>query len=155
MDSVDTDRQDHLPIEEMDLFLRFEEVSDRVWEIVLEWNPVAIDTVGKQLVRASDSVGANLVEGDGRYSMPDSLNFFTIARASARETRLWIRRAIRRKLITLDKGEALISSLESSTRQLNRPVRYRRSAKERFKVRENISAYSVTTDDPFTCDLNG
>jgi four helix bundle protein len=77
----------HLPIEEMEVFRRYLEIADWVWNLVGEWPPLALDTVGKQILRAVDSVGANLVEGDGRHSQADALHFFVIARASARETR--------------------------------------------------------------------
>ncbi len=36
-----------------------EKLADQVWEVVLGWNNFARDTVGKQLVRSADSVGAN------------------------------------------------------------------------------------------------
>jgi four helix bundle protein len=45
-----------------------EQLADLVWEIVLGWNAFARDTVGKQLVKAADSVGANIAEGTGRGS---------------------------------------------------------------------------------------
>ena len=34
------------------------------WSI--EWVPLARDTVGKQLIRAADSIGANIAEGVGQ-----------------------------------------------------------------------------------------
>ena len=37
-----------------------EQLADLTWDIVLEWNGFARDTVGKQLVKAADSVGANI-----------------------------------------------------------------------------------------------
>ena len=36
-----------------------EEISDLVWDIVIKWEKFARDTIGKQLVNAADSVGAN------------------------------------------------------------------------------------------------
>jgi hypothetical protein len=35
-----------------------EQLSDRVWNIALGWDPFAKDTIGKQLVKAVDSIGA-------------------------------------------------------------------------------------------------
>ena len=32
-----------------------ENISDRIWDLVMEWDFFAKDTVGKQLVRAADS----------------------------------------------------------------------------------------------------
>ncbi len=43
-----------------------EELADEVWESVFEWKHFEKDTLGKQLVRATDSIGANIAEGTGR-----------------------------------------------------------------------------------------
>jgi four helix bundle protein len=52
-----------VPFEQLEVYRLAERLSDEVWGIVLPWNNFARDTVGKQLVRAADSVGANLAEG--------------------------------------------------------------------------------------------
>ncbi|HIK06547.1 MAG TPA: four helix bundle protein [Trichormus sp. M33_DOE_039] len=38
----------------------------RIWNIVKKWDNFAKDTVGKPIVRAADSICANLAEGRGR-----------------------------------------------------------------------------------------
>ena len=43
-----------------------EELSDLIWEIVGRWNGFDRDTLGNQIVRSADSVGANIAEGVGR-----------------------------------------------------------------------------------------
>jgi four helix bundle protein len=50
-------------------------------------------TVGQQLVRAADSVGANLAEGCGRAHKPGQRRLCFIARASAWELEHWLDRA--------------------------------------------------------------
>jgi four helix bundle protein len=77
-----------------------EQLADQVWEIVLGWNSFARDTVGKQLVRATDSIGANVAEGTGRGTYADNRRFVKIARGSLNETKHWLRRAYRRKLLS-------------------------------------------------------
>jgi four helix bundle protein len=76
-----------------------EELADRIWEIVLSWNTFAQDTVGKQLVKAADSVGANISEGAGRGTFADNRRFVRISRGSLNETQHWLRRAYKRKLL--------------------------------------------------------
>ena len=43
-----------------------EELADNIWEIVVKWNRLAQDTVGKQLKNSADSIGANIAERTGR-----------------------------------------------------------------------------------------
>ena len=77
-----------------------EQLADLIWEIVLGWNAFARDTVGKQLVKAADSVGANIAEGTGRGSYVDNRRFVKIARGSVNETKHWLRRAFKRRLLS-------------------------------------------------------
>jgi len=77
-----------------------EQLADRIWEIVPGWDTFARDTVGKQLVKAADSVGANTAEGTGRGTFVDNRRFVKIARGSLNETKHWLRRAFKRRLLT-------------------------------------------------------
>ena len=113
-------------IEEMDVFRELERLSDEVWERVSNWSPLAQDTVGKQLVCALDSIGANLVEGDGRYTYRDKLNYCYIARGSLKETCYWIRRVQQRSLLQDDVAHSLLQRLERIQRWLNALITQRR-----------------------------
>lgn len=86
--------------EKLRVYQLSEKLADQIWEIVLGWNNFARDTVGKQLVRAVDSVGANISEGAGRGRFLDNKRFVRIARGSLNETQHWLRRAYKRRLLT-------------------------------------------------------
>ena len=73
--------------EKLRVYQLSEEISDLVWEIVLKWDSLAQDTVGKQLIKASDSIGANLAEGSGRGSTAENRRFAKIARGSLFEVK--------------------------------------------------------------------
>jgi len=81
-----------------------EELADEVWSIVTKWDNFARDTVGKQLVRSTDSIGANIAEGEGRGSYR---RFIKIARGSLQETQHWLRRAFKRNLLNEDQIKSL------------------------------------------------
>ncbi|MBA4066341.1 MAG: four helix bundle protein [Isosphaera sp.] len=112
-----------LPFDELEVYQAAERLTDEVWDIVRTWDNFAKDTVGKQLVRAADSIGANIAEGCGRQSYKDNQRFVKIARGSLNETRHWLRRAYRRKLLTPEQVAALKPVLDSLPKRLNAYLR--------------------------------
>lgn len=76
-----------------------EKLADEIWRIASGWNILAPDMVGKQLVRAADSIGANIAEGTERESFADNRRFVRTARGSLNETKHWLRRAYGRDLL--------------------------------------------------------
>ena len=98
-------------------------LADQIWSIVVKWNVFARDTVGKQLVRAADSIGANIAEGSGRGSSQDYRRFRRIARGSLYETLHWLRRAYTRKLLTANQTSELRSIISELSPTLNAYLR--------------------------------
>ncbi len=105
--------------ESLDVYRLSEELADILWDMVKEWQPLARDTVGKQLIRAGDSIGANIAEGHGRGSYQDNRRFVRIARGSLNETRHWLRRAYRRQLLTEHQIAKLQPLIEELAPRLN------------------------------------
>jgi len=105
--------------EELRVYQMSESLSDKIWEIVVGWNALPRDTVGKQLIRAVDSIGANIAEGAGRGSYQDNRRFVRIARGSLNETRHWLRRAHQRNLLTSEQTIALKTILDQIAPSLN------------------------------------
>ncbi len=91
--------------EDLQVYRLAERLANEVWHAVRKWERLAQDTLGKQLIRAADSVGANIAEGYGRGSYQDNRRFVRIARGSLYEARHWLRLAFRRGLL----DEALIA----------------------------------------------
>ena len=85
--------------EDLRVFQLAEKLADETWDIVSDWEYFAKDTVGKQLVKSADSIGANIAEGSGRGTPKDNKRFIRISRGSYNETKYWLRRARRRNLI--------------------------------------------------------
>jgi len=105
--------------ESLDVYRLAEALSDAVWEMVTKWKPLAQDTVGKQLIRSADSIGANIAEGCGRGTFKDNCHFVHIARGSLYEARHFLRRAFRRKLLPDDRVERIQSLLSELGPKLN------------------------------------
>jgi four helix bundle protein len=64
------------------------EIGEEVWDVVMRWKFFEKDTVGKQLVRAVDSIAANLSEGLGRYHYRETKNFGIILAVPCSKQRL-------------------------------------------------------------------
>jgi len=112
-----------LEFENLDIYKLAEKLADQVWNLVASWDGFAKDTVGKQLVRSTDSIGANIAEGSGRGSYQDNRCFVRIARGSLNETRHWLRRAFRRNLLKDEQVNLLKSLLDELAPRLNAYLR--------------------------------
>ncbi|PEN13214.1 hypothetical protein CRI94_11270 [Longibacter salinarum] len=95
------------------------QLSDEVWDIVKGWPRFERNTIGTQLVRAVDSVGANLAEGAGHGSEADNRRFVYIARGSLYEAKHWLHRAHRRGLLLADDVETLQPMMKKLFPKLN------------------------------------
>jgi four helix bundle protein len=62
-------------LEDLRIYQLAMDIGERVWEIVVRWDYFAKDTVGKQLVKATDSMAANLSEGYGRFHYKENKQF--------------------------------------------------------------------------------
>ncbi len=93
--------------EELKVFQLAEQLADKVWDIVMSWKYFEKKTVGKQLVQAADSIGANISEDAGRGTPKDNQRFIRIARGSFNETKFWLRRANKRDLLSKTQIEGL------------------------------------------------
>lgn len=109
--------------ENLEIYQLSEKLADEVWDIVLGWSSLAKDTVGKQIIRSADSIGANIAEGSGRGSDKDYSRFLKISRGSLYETRHWLRRAFKRKLLTDDQIKSLTPTIQKLTPKLNAYLR--------------------------------
>ena len=105
--------------ETLEVYRLSERIADEIWKIVLRWDRFARDTVGKQLVRAVDSIGANIAEGHGRGADLDHRRFVKIARGSMNETMHFLRRAYRRDLLKASQVEKLKPMFEELAPRLN------------------------------------
>ena len=94
-------------------------LADDIWNLAVTWSPLAQRTVGEQLIRAADSIGANIAEGSGRGTFRDNRHFVHIARGSLYETKHFLRRAFRRKLLKPQQIEQLKCNLDELAPTLN------------------------------------
>ena len=111
--------RDRTNFEKLRVFLLSEKLADELWLIARGWSNFDRDTLGKQLVRAGDSIGANIAEGVGRGKFLDNRRFVRIARGSLNETKYWLRRGHKRKLLTPEQTSVLKPMLDELAPTLN------------------------------------
>lgn len=105
--------------ENLEVYQLSERLADEIWVIARGWERFAKDTVGEQMVRSADSVGANIAEGSGRGSYADNKRFVRIARGSLNETQHFLRRAFKRKLLTAEQVQSLKPLVDELAPRLN------------------------------------
>ncbi|WYL92864.1 MAG: four helix bundle protein [Gloeotrichia echinulata IR180] len=105
--------------QELRVYKLAEKLADEIWKIVERWDIFAKNTMGIQIVRSADSIGANIAEGVGRGSYQDNRRFIKIARGSLNETQHWLRRAYIRKLLTIEQIDKLKLIIDQLRPQLN------------------------------------
>ena len=108
-----------LKFEELRVLQAAEAVADGIWRQVVRWDTFARETVGKQLARAGDSVGANIAEAYGRFHYGEKLQFLYYARGSLFETKYWLNRAQERALLPAELAADYVTQLTDLARQLN------------------------------------
>jgi len=74
-------------------------LADQLDSTVAEWESFARWSLGIQLVRAADSVGANIAEAHGRATLPDQRRLLHVARGSLLEAEHWVDVAAHRRLL--------------------------------------------------------
>ena len=131
------------------------EVGEKVWSIVDKWNYFEKDTIGKQLIRSTDSIAANLSEGFGRYHYKEKKNFSYYSRGSLYETRTWIEKAKYRKLMGENDFLYSRNNLNEIGKMLNGYIKSigETPINEQNKINEPEEYYSIIpNDDIFPID---
>jgi four helix bundle protein len=83
---------------ELDVYRRSVALGSALAEAVRDWDNFALWTCGVQMVRAADSIGANIAEAHGRDTFLDRRRQLYVARGSAFELEHWLEVAVERRL---------------------------------------------------------
>ena len=87
-------------LDDLEIYKISMEIGNTAYEIVSKWSSFDRDTLGKQLVRAADSIALNISEGYGRFFFKENKNFCYYSRGSAKETSTALDKAYSRNLIS-------------------------------------------------------
>lgn len=123
------------------------EIGDKVWEIIDGWDFFNKDTLGKQFVRAADSIALNIAEGYGRFFYKENKNFNYYSRGSAFECTGCLRKAVKRKLITEEDNLELRLIFEKYFKLMNGYIKSIGAAQNINKLHEDEIIYRIKEKD--------
>lgn len=113
-----------LSIDKIDAYNRSFNLSNKIWDIVINWENFEKFTVGKQLVNSSDSISANIAEGFGRYNKKDKIKFYRYSNGSLLESIDWIKKSEIRGLISKEQFDYLMENFNALPKELNQLTKY-------------------------------
>jgi four helix bundle protein len=111
-------------LEDLEVYRISLEISDKIWSIIINWDNFSRNNIGGQLLRAIDSVGANISEGYGRGSKLDNARFVKMARGSLFETKHWLTISKRRNLLSDSDTKEILEDIESLLPRLSAYINY-------------------------------
>jgi four helix bundle protein len=125
-------------LETLEVYRLAEEFSDKVWFIVSGWNYFDKRGIGAQLTSAADSISANIAEGYGRHHYSESKNFYYYARGSLLESKSWLSKCGRRKIISEVQCNELLKDAETILAKLINYIKF--VEKSQKEVKKKVSA---------------
>ena len=99
-------------------------LSNYVWNIIMQWDYLAKNMIGKQFARSVDSISANIAEGFGRYSKKDKIKFYRYSYGSIKESLDWNEKARIRQLITKAEYKHIFGELNKLPREVNGLIKF-------------------------------
>lgn len=99
-------------------------LSNQVWDIIIKWDYFAKDTVGKQFVKAVDSISANIAEGFGRYTKKDKIKFYRYSFGSLYESLDWNEKSHIRELLSQEDYSFIFNELIKLPKALNSLIQF-------------------------------
>ncbi len=114
----------YLQLNDLDVYKVSFSLSNYVWAVVIDWNFFSKDTVGKQFVRAIDSISANIAEGFGRHSKKEKIAFYRYSRGSIKESFDWNEKARVRALIKPEEYKYIFTELDKLPRLINQLIQF-------------------------------
>lgn len=89
----------YLSLNSLKVYQLSRNLSQLVWKIFIDLSWEEKKIIGFQFVESTDSVGANIAEGYGRYHFLDRRKFYFNARGSLLESRHWFELVKERNLL--------------------------------------------------------
>lgn len=119
-------------IKELNVYIKALKFSNMIWDICNKWDKFAKFSIGIQLVKAVDSISANIAEGYGRYHFKENLHFCYIARGSMEETFDWLRKVKTRELLNEQQNGIIDDFVTTFPKEFNGYIKYIKKSMNEF-----------------------
>lgn len=116
--------KNYLKLNDLNAYKVAYNLSNYVWDIVINWGYFEKDTVGKQFVRSIDSISANIAEGFGRFGKKDKINFYRYAAGSIKESLDWNEKSKKRSLLSEKEYKYILFELQKMPREINYLIKF-------------------------------
>jgi four helix bundle protein len=114
----------YLKLNDIDAYKIAFNLSNFIWDLVIKWERIGLDTVGKQFIRSVDSISANVAEGFGRYSKKDKIKFYRISFGSMYESLDWNEKAFKRNLISKKEFDYIFNELQKLPKLIHQLINF-------------------------------
>ena len=112
-----------MQLEDLEIYQLSMAVGEKNWSVVDELKYFEKDAIGKQLIKAADSIAANISEGFGRFHYKEAKQFNYYARGSLFETKTWLTKAHKRNLVSENDFKQLIQEFDIIGVKLNNYIK--------------------------------
>jgi four helix bundle protein len=130
-----------MDLEELKVYQLSMDMAEKIWSHITKWDFFSKDTIGKQLMRAADSVAANLSEGFGRYHYKEAKQFGYYSRGSLYETKTFLRKAFNRSLILKEEFDFFSNEIKIIGIKLNNYINSIGNSNVNSGVKEDSPPY--------------
>jgi four helix bundle protein len=114
----------YLKLNDIECYKTAFHLSNKVWNAVMNWDRLAQNTIGEQIIRSTDSISANIAEGFGRYGKKDKIKFYRIAYSSMLESLDWNEKAKARKLTSNEEYTYIFDELQKLPKAINSLIKF-------------------------------
>lgn len=126
-----------MKLEDLEVYNLSMELADSVYNVIMEFDFFHKDTLGKQWIRAIDSVSLNISEGFGRYTHRDSRVFSIIARGSLYESKTCLNKVFRRNIISEEVYHEILKEHNNLGVKLNNFINYQTNLIKKQQLNNN------------------
>lgn len=111
--------REYLSLDKLDVYVLSRELSKVGWKIYSEFDWRTKKIIGDQFIESTDSVGANVAEGYGRFHYLDKIKFYYNARGSLKESRHWFELMTERNLVKEDDRKEYLKTYSKLSPKIN------------------------------------